>query len=129
MAVVNDYSLLECRFRDVSGIMAMDLKISGQWTLTDGTVLDQISAGSSITEVTSRFQPESGYEQRMRFQVDGTWSSWTSWTTGRISQDVDVPAAGQEETVYFDAEMRPTTSGGTVAMSGYIKTKKLNSGE
>lgn len=129
MATVDDYDLLECRFRDLSSVMVMDLKISGQWTTTDGTVLDQISAGSSITEVTARFQPESGYQHRMRFKVDGTWGSWSSWTTGRISQDVEVPAAGREEQVDYDAEMQPTSGTGTVAMSGYIKTKKLNSGD
>ena len=129
MTVVNDYALLECRFRDSTGTMVMDLKIGVNWTLTDNDILDQISAGSETVDVTSRFQPESGYEQRMRFKVDGspTWGSWSSWTTSRISHETAVPGAGQTNVDQFDAETRPVAGSPTIAVSGYIRVKKLNS--
>ncbi|MEM9462622.1 MAG: hypothetical protein AAGF11_51215 [Myxococcota bacterium] len=129
MTTVTDYSLLECRFRNLFGRMVLDLKVGTQWTLTDDNIQDNITAGSSISEVAARFEPQSGDEHRMRFQVDGTWGAWSSWTTGQISQDIDVPGAGLEETVDYDVEMRPTSGTGTVAMSGYLKVKKLNSGD
>jgi hypothetical protein len=131
MTVVNDYSLLECRFRDATGSMVTDLKIGVNWTLTDNEILDQISAGSSIVDVEARFQPESGYEHRMRFKEHGSpnWGSWSAWTTSRISNEVPVPGAGQTNTAEFDAEMRPTSGTPTIASHGYIKIKKLNSGD
>jgi hypothetical protein len=130
MTVVNDYSLLELRFRDASGTMATDIKIGDDWTLCDNDVLDQISAGSSIVDVDSRFQPESGYEHRMRFKPhdSATWGSWSAWTTSRISHETAVPAAGQTNVDEYDAEMRPTSGTPTIAVHGYIKIKKLNSG-
>jgi hypothetical protein len=129
MTVVNDYELLECRFRDSTGTMVMDLKIGVNWTLTDNDILDQIAAGSAIVEVTSRFQVESGYEHRMRFKPhgSGTWGSWSSWTTSRISHETPVPGAGQTNSDEFDAEMRPTGGGSAIAVGGYIRVKKLNS--
>jgi hypothetical protein len=129
MTVVNDYDLLECRFRDSTGTMVMDLKIGVNWTLTDNDILDQIAAGSSTVDVTSRFQPESGYELRMRFKVQGsaTWGSWSSWSTSRVSHDTPVPGAGQTNVDEFDAETRPTGGSPTIAVSGYIRVKKLNS--
>lgn len=130
MTVVNDYDLLECRFRDASGTMAMDLKIGATWTLTDNDILDQISAGSSTVEVTARFQPESGYEHRMRFKPHGssTWGAWSAWTTSRISHEMPVPGAGQTNTDELDAEMRQVGSPSTIAIHGYVKIKKLNTG-
>jgi hypothetical protein len=130
MTVVNDYAALDCRFRDSTGTMVMDLKIGVNWVLTDNDVLDQISAGSSIVEVDARFWPEASYEHRMRFRPDGssTWGSWSAWTTGKLTHEVAVPAAGQTASDQFDAEMRPTSGSPTIATSGYIRVKKLNSG-
>lgn len=130
MTVVTDYALLECRFRDATGTMVMDLKIGANWTLTDNDILDQISAGSSIVEVDARFQPESGYEHRMRFKPHGssTWDPWSSWTTSRISHELPVPGAGQTNVDEFDAETRQTGNSSTIATHGYIRIKKLNSG-
>lgn len=130
MTVVNDYALLELRFRNASGLMATDLKINGEWELTDADILDQISAGKSIVDVEARFQPEAGYEHRMRFRPHNSsiWDAWSAWTTSRISHEVPVPAAGQTQVDEFDAEMRPTGSSTTVATHGYIRIKKLNSG-
>jgi len=130
MTVVNDYATLDCRFRDSTGTMVMDLKVGVNWLLTDNDVLDQISAGSSIVDVDARFQPEASHEQRMRFKVDGsaTWGAWSSWTTSRISHEVAVPAAGETTSDQYDAEMRPTGGSPTIANSGYIRIKKLNSG-
>lgn len=130
MTVVNDYALLECRFRDSTGTMVTDLKIGVNWTLTDNDILDQISAGSSTVDVEARFQPEAGHEHRMRFRVSGssTWGAWSSWTTSRISHDVAVPGAGQTNSDEFDAEMRQTGGSATIAVHGYIRIKKLNSG-
>ena len=130
MTVVNDYQALDCRFRDSSGTMVMELKIGVNWTLTDNDLLDQISAGSSIVDVDAKFQPESGYEHRMRFREDGnsTWGAWSSWTTAKITHEVAVPAAGQTRSDQYDAEMRPIGASPTIASSGYIRVKKLNSG-
>lgn len=126
MTTVTNQSLLECRFRDDSGSLEMDLKISGTWTLTDGDVTDEITASSTISDVTTRFQPESGYEQRMRFKPNGgTWGSWSSWTTGRIAHDMKVPGSGKEVTDHFEVEMR-LTGGTALSMSGYIKVRKIN---
>jgi hypothetical protein len=130
MTVVTDFSLLECRFRDSTGTMVMDLKISGNWVLTDNDILDQISAGSSIVEVDARFQPESGYEHRMRFKVHGesSWGSWSSWTTSRITHEVPVPGAGETNVDEYDAEMRESGGSSTIGNHGYIRIKKLNTG-
>ena len=131
MTVVNDYSELEFRFRNVTGAMLMDYKAGSFWVLTDNDILDQISAGSSVTEVHARFQVETNYEQRMRFKVHGspTWGSWSAWTTSRISHSVPVPGAGQTNIDEFDAEMRPQSAPTPViGTHGYIKVKKLNSG-
>jgi hypothetical protein len=130
MTVVNDYSLLDTRFRDSTGTMVMDIKIGATWTLTDLDILDQISAGSSIVDVDARFQPQSGYEHRMRFKPHGSssWDSWSAWTTSRITHEVDVPGAGQTNTDEFDAEMREVGNPSTIATHGYIRIKKLNSG-
>lgn len=130
MTVLNDYSLLEFRFRDISGVMVTDIKVGGSWTLCDNDVLDQISAGSSIVDVESRFQPDSGYEHRMRFKAHDspTWGSWSAWTTTRITHETAVPGAGQTNVDEFDAEMRPTSGTPTIGVHGYVKIKKLNSG-
>jgi hypothetical protein len=130
MTVVNDYALLECRFRDAVGTMVMDLKVGVNWTLTDNEILDQISAGSSIVEVTSRFQPESGYEHRMRFKGhnNATWGAWSAWTTSRIAHETAVPGSGLTNSDEYDAETRQTSSSSTIGTHGYIRIKKLNSG-
>lgn len=126
---VQDYSSLECRFRESSNSMIMDLKVGGQWTQTDGTVVDQITAGSSITDVDAHFDPDSGYEYRIRFRPSGEeWGSWSSWTNRRVTQTIAVPGAGLTYQEDFDAELRVLGQTNTVALGGYIRVKKLNSG-
>ncbi|MCA9711909.1 MAG: hypothetical protein KDK70_39090 [Myxococcales bacterium] len=129
MTAVRDYSLLDCRFREASSSVEMDLKIEGTWTLTDGNLDDEISYRSSITDVTARFGPDTGYEHRMRFQPDGgSWGAWSSWTTSRITHDMTVPSPGNSVTDDYEVELRPTGGGTTLSEGGYIKIMKLDSG-
>lgn len=127
--VIADQTLLELRLRGASSLQLVDLKIDGEWTPTDGDILDTVSASNMAQAVTSRFQPESGYEHRMRFRAQGSalWTAWSAWTTGRISRDTAVPAAGATNVDEFAVETRQP-GGGTIAVHGYIRIKKLNSG-
>lgn len=130
LTTVVDQSLLEHRFHREGGAVAIDLKIDGEWIATDGEILDLIAASSSISAVTSRFQPEPGTEQRMRFKIHDspTWGPWSDWTTGRIAHVSAVPGAGQMNVDAFEVETRPVNGTPTIATHGYVKIKKLNSG-
>lgn len=129
--VVSDQALLECRLRADSDALVVDLKIDGEWTATDNDIHDLISASNSLSAVTTRFQPEPGKQQRMRFKVHGStaWGPWSAWTTSRIAHVSAVPGPGLANVDEFEAETRQSASQGTtVATHGYIRIKKLNSG-
>ena len=126
---VTDLGLLEWLFSESEGTAEMSLKLGGNWIPTPGNVVDEISWENPATIVTARFQPESGHEHRMRFRPDGssTWGPWTAWTGNRISHTLSVPAAGATNTDSYEAESKPTGGSPTIAVSGYIRVKKLNS--
>ena len=127
--VVKNQEALEGRFRYTSEGLVMDLAVEGQWVATEGAVIDEIGRETNIPQVTARFQPETGYEHRMRFLAeDGSSSPWTGWTSGPIVHTWAVPAPGQSSAGEFSVETRRSMGSPTIASSGYIRVKKLNSG-
>jgi len=127
--VVYDQETLECLFQNDLGTMEMDLKVEGEWVMTEGVIVDQLSAEDTTREVAAQFQPASGYQHRMRFRPEGKgWSAWSGWTSGRIVRDIPVPGPGQSTAEELQAEMRTSQSSGTIGTHGYIRIKKLNSG-
>lgn len=130
LTTVADEALLELRLRGSDGATAVDLKIDGEWTAGDGDIVDVIAADSPISAVTSQFQVASGHEQRVRFKNHGspTWGPWSGWTTSRIAHTTAVPGAGQLHADEFEASVRPVHGTPTIAVHGYVKIKKLNTG-
>lgn len=90
-----------------------------------GNVVDEISG--ALSTVVARF-PAAGY-QRARFRVaGGAWGPWSAWTTARIERALNVPAAGAVHIDDYQLERRATAGTPTIAIHGYVKIKKLNSG-
>ena len=121
---VSSDDLLQCRSQATPAAVEMDIQILTPIVLYDeGAVHD---AGLP-SDVVGHFVPERGYEQRLRFGHGA--QAWTGWTTGSILRSIRVPPEGEENALHFEVELRPRGSAATSAMSGYIKTKKLNSGD
>lgn len=125
--IVDDYPLLDHRLRSTG---LVELNVGGDWTPTDGGVLDLISARSVISAVSTRFDAPTGYQQRVRFMADGasTWGPWSAWTTSRVVHSAAVPLPGETNEEQFEAEVRRSAGSPTIANGGYIRIKKLNSG-
>ena len=129
---VGDAESVELRFEEVAGALAPRLWLDGRWAATSGAIADVIARDREIVAVTARFHAAAGRELRMRFATaSGGWEPWGAWTGGRVERRIAAPAPGQELRVDFEAESRAdgATSGKpTMAVHGYIKIKKLNSG-
>lgn len=124
-AAVADDDLLRCRVRDRSQVMEMDLRTTTEPDQAAG--LRPQTEAEAEDAVIARFEPELGYEHRVRF-LSGN-GSWSEWTIGPIDRKLPISPAGQDRTHPFQNEIRPSGSRGAVAMSGYIRIKKLNSGD
>ncbi len=122
LAAVADDDLMTCRSRGASNILDMDLSI------TQDPEADASSSGPDPeAEIIARFEPELGDEVRVRFSDEG-WS-WSDWTTGRIERSLYVPEDGQEHEADFEVEIRQVTFPAAISVGGYVKIKKLNSGD
>lgn len=122
LATVTDDDVLKCRFRGSSRTMEMDLEAITQYSRADGLPSDKYF----WEQIIARFDPELGYEHRVRF-IHGSWS-WSGWTTDRIVRSIPAPEAGQESVLEFEVETRQVGTLNVIPMSGYIKIKKLDSG-
>ena len=115
--------LLHCRSRASPAAVELDIQ-----TLSPDAQRDAFAArdGGSPLEIVGHFIPERGYEQRIRFGQGA--GAWTAWTTSSVLRSIRVPPGGEENALHFEVELRPLGGVATVAMSGYIKVKKLHSG-
>lgn len=94
-----------------------------------GNVAVELSAHDSLSAVTARFMPVGGALQRVRVRRRGAAypQSNPPWGIDRIDHRLDVPPPGEENVYEFLLERRHA-NGTTIASSGYIRVKKLNSG-
>ncbi|MEO1087099.1 MAG: hypothetical protein AAFY88_22920 [Acidobacteriota bacterium] len=115
--------LLTCSFKDATGTLEMDIETTTQPPRLNGSGL----TSESKETLSIHFMSDASHELRVRF---GSQSEpWSQWVRGTLDWSLPVPLAGQESSIHFDLEMREDANSGTVGMSGYIKTKKLNSGD
>lgn len=96
-----------------------------------GDMRVELAPTSTVTRATARFAATPGLEQRVRVRMSGGTSGWgpfTPWGLDRIDQRLPVPAPGLEHTFDYQLEQRTTAGAPTIAIHGYVKIKKLNSG-
>ncbi|MEO1367715.1 MAG: hypothetical protein AAFX50_11105 [Acidobacteriota bacterium] len=119
---------LECYFFGETGVLEMDFETIDRPSPAYGTATRRVSITESRTSsFIARFVAARGHQLRARFGYEGT--PWTPWADGELSRSFPIPDAGQSSSIHFDLEMRPDPTSASVAMSGYLKTMKLNSGE
>ena len=120
---VCDRGLLDLRAAATGRTELLD---GATWTPIEDSLVAVVSEESRLEEITLRFQPEPGFEHRVRFDLGG--DALGAWTTGRVELVVPVPEPGAASEDGFVVETRPSGTTKPIAVHGYIKVKKLNSG-
>ncbi|MEM8995239.1 MAG: hypothetical protein AAGF23_10665 [Acidobacteriota bacterium] len=119
---------LGCYFYGETGVLEMDFETNDRLSQADGTSTRRASiANSRTSSFVARFVAARGHQLRARFGYEGT--PWTPWADGELSRSFPIPDTGQSSSIHFDLEMRADPTSTSVAMSGYLKTMKLNSGD
>jgi hypothetical protein len=104
------------------------LREGGEWINID-EVVDIVGAKSDLPAVTAHFAPPVGATFRLCVRLeDALDGDCRAWTTQTIGYTMEVPPAGETRSYLFFAEILPAGSAPTIASSGYIRVKKLNSG-
>lgn len=110
----------------------LDLRAAAEHTeRLDGAawipVAETVVVESASEELAVRFHPPAGHEQRVRYRLDGdALAPFGAWTTGRV--ELVLPVGDEATLDAFEIETRPAGTARTIAVHGYVKIKKLNSG-
>jgi hypothetical protein len=122
--VVRDETLLSLAACDAGGAPALVLATDDGLVVTSGRIVDELTADVEVVGV--EVAAPAGRQVRVVAAPPGGLAVSTAWSADRVA--FELPLRDGEAEVELRVEVRERQGAPTIAVHGYIRVKKLNSG-